>query len=101
MSRGWNGSIPFHCFVIEEDFVTHTIPTEFILSEIDLCEYLNGNKYVAVRLAFCPTIYKPPSTNEEMSSKVLSEQCHGWIDLRQALELAAWESGNPIFSNGN
>ena len=36
-----------------------------------------------------------------MPSKVLSEQCHGWIDLRQALQLAAWESGNPIISNGN
>ena len=52
-------------------------------------------------LAFCPTTYKPPSTNEEMSSKVLSEKCHGWIDLRQALQLAAWEYGTPIISNGN
>jgi hypothetical protein len=74
---------------------------DFILSEIDLCEYLNGNKYPAAMLAFCPTTYKPPSTNEEMSSKVLVEQCHGWIELRRALELAAWESGSPIISNGN
>ncbi len=48
----WSGSIPFQCFVIEEDFVTHTIPTEFMLSEIDVCEYLNANKYPAARLAF-------------------------------------------------
>ncbi len=79
----------------------HTIPTEFILSKIGLCEYLNGKKYPAARLAFCPTIYKPPSTHEEMPSKVLSDQCQGWIDLRRALELAAWESGNPIISNGH
>ncbi len=39
LSEGWCGSIPFHCFVIDEDFVTPTIPTEFILSEIDLCEF--------------------------------------------------------------
>ena len=101
LSEGWCGSIRFHSFVIYEDFLTPSIPTEFILSDIDLCEYLNGNKYPAARLAFCPTMYKPPSTNEEMSSKVLSEQCQGWIDLRRALELAAWESGNPIISNGN
>ena len=101
LSKGWCGSIPFQCFVIDEDHVMNTNPTEIILSEIDLCQYLNGNKYPAARLAFCPTMYKPPSTNEEMSSKVLSEQCHGWIDLRRALQLAAWESGNPIISNGN
>jgi hypothetical protein len=36
LSEGWNGSIPFHCFAIEEDMVVDTIPTEFILSEIDI-----------------------------------------------------------------
>ena len=101
LSEGWNGYIPFHCFVIEEDLVVHTIPTEFTLSEIDICEYVNGKKYPAARLAFCPTTYKPPSSHEEMSSKVLSDQCQGWIDLRRDLELAAWESGNPIISNGH
>jgi hypothetical protein len=101
LSEGWNESIPFHCFVIEEDLVAHTIPTEYILSAINICEYLNGKKYPAVQLVFCPAIYKPPSTHEEMSSKVLLDQCQGWIDLRQAPELAAWESGNPIISNGH
>ena len=42
LSEGWNGYIPFHCFVIEEDLVVHTIPTELILSKFDICEYVNG-----------------------------------------------------------
>lgn len=68
LSEGWIGSTPFPCFFIEEDFAMHTLPMDFMLSEIDLCEYLNGNKYPAAMLAFCPTTYEPHSTNEEMSS---------------------------------
>ncbi len=48
LSEGWCGSIPFQCFVIDEDYVMNTIPTEIILSEINLFQYLNGNKYPAL-----------------------------------------------------
>ena len=100
LSHGWKASIPFHCCVIYEIEVPNNLPTNFTLSQIDIYDYLDGNKCPALRLAFCTTIYMPPSSNDEMSSK-LSEQCRGWEDLCRALTIAAWESGNPIVLNGS
>jgi hypothetical protein len=54
----------------------------------------------AVRLAFCPNTYKPPSSNDEMTSKN-SESCNGWSDLWRDLSIAAHDAGNPIVSNGS
>jgi hypothetical protein len=56
--------------------------------------------YPAARLAFCPNIYKPPSSNDEMNSKN-AESCNGWTDLWQDLSIAAHDTGNPIVSNGS
>jgi hypothetical protein len=56
LSEGWNGSIPFECCVLYEDDIANISPLNLILSEIDICEYLSGNKYKypASRLVFCP-----------------------------------------------
>ncbi len=67
-------------------------------SKIDVCDYLGGQLYPAARLAFCPNTYKPPSSNDEMTSKN-SESCNGWMDLRRDLSIAAHDAGNPIVSN--
>jgi hypothetical protein len=56
--------------------------------------------YPAARLAFCPNTYKPPSSNDEMTSKN-SETCNGWTDLQRDLSIAAHDAGNPIISNGS
>jgi hypothetical protein len=56
--------------------------------------------YPAARLAFYPNTYKPPSSNDEMTSKN-SESCIGWMDLWKDLSIAAHDSGNPIVSNGS
>ena len=34
-------------------------------------------------------------------SSTLSEQCKGWTYLCRAITIAAWESGNPVISNGS
>ena len=56
--------------------------------------------YPAARLAFCPNTYKPPSSNDEITSKN-SETCNGWMDLRRDLFIAAHDAGNSIISNGS
>jgi hypothetical protein len=59
------------------------IPLGNNLSKIDICDYLGGQMYPAARLAFCPNTYKPPSSNDKMTS-IKSETCNGWTDLRRA-----------------
>ena len=97
LSDGWGASILFHCCVVEEDHLNTLI--NFISSHIDICEYLNDGRYPASRLVLCPNTYKPPSSNDQMTTN--SEQCRGWTDIRRALCLTAFESGNPIISNGS
>jgi hypothetical protein len=56
--------------------------------------------YLAARLAFCPNTYKPPSSNDEMTSNN-SESWNRWTDLCRALSIAAHDAGNPTVSNGS
>jgi hypothetical protein len=56
--------------------------------------------YPAARLAFCLNTYKPPSSNDEMTSKN-SESCNGWMYQRRELSNAAHDASNPIVSNGS
>ena len=55
LSHGRKASIPFDYCVIYENEVTNNLPTNFRISPIDICDYLGGNKYPALRLVFCPT----------------------------------------------
>ncbi len=96
----WKASIPFMCYVINENDQPCTSPLRNTLSKIDICDYLGGQYYPAARLAFCPNTYKPPSSNHEMTSKN-SESCNGWMDLRRDLSITAHDAGNPIISNGS
>ena len=101
LSVGWIASIPFHAFIVNYGDETDHLPTNFQPDVVNICSFLGGNKYPASRLVLCPNTYKPPSSNENMSTKELSDQCNGWVDLRKALESAAWFAGNPIISNGS
>ncbi len=86
------------CYVINENDQPYTSPFGNTLSKIDICDYLGGQMYPAARLAFCPNTYKPPSSNDEMTSKN-SETCNGWTDLRRDFSIAAHDAGNPVISN--
>ncbi len=57
------------CYVINEKDEPCTFPIGNTLSRIDIRNYLGGQMYPAVRLAFCPNKYKPPISNDEMNSK--------------------------------
>ncbi len=96
----WKASIPFTCYVINENDQPCTFPLGNTLSKIDICDYLGGQMYPAARLAFCQNTYKPPSSNDEMTSKN-AESCNGWTDLQRDLSIAAHDAGNPIASNGS
>ncbi len=96
----WKASIPFTCYVINENNEPCTFPIGNTLSRIDICDYLGGQIYPAVRLAFCPNTYKPPSSHDEMNSKN-AESCNGWTALRRDLFIAAHDAGNPFVSNGS
>jgi hypothetical protein len=96
----WKASVPFTCYVINENDEQSFSPLGSTLSKIDICDYLGGQMYPAVRLAFCPNTYKPPSSNDEMTSKN-SESCNGWTDFLRDLSIAAHDAGNPIVSNGS
>jgi hypothetical protein len=96
----WRASIPFTCYIINKNDQPCTSPLGNTLSKIDECDYLGGQMYPAVRLAFCPNSYKPPSSNHKMTSRN-SESCYGWTDLQRDLSIAAHDAGNPIVSNGS
>jgi hypothetical protein len=96
----WKASIPFTCYVSNENDQPCTSPLGNTLSKIDICNFLGGQMYPAARLAFCPNTYKPPSSNDEMTSKNF-ESCNGWTDLQRDLSIAAHDAGNPIVSNGS
>jgi hypothetical protein len=96
----WKASIPFRCYVISENDQPCTSPLGNTLSKIAIRDYLGGQMYPAARLAFCPNTYKPPSSNDEISSKN-SESCNGWTELQRDLSIAAHDAGNLIVSNGS
>jgi hypothetical protein len=100
LSMDWKGSILFHCHVIYD-------PSELtndILSTppplIDICNFLGGEKYPAIRLHFSSSDYLPPKTNEDRSSD-LAIKCSGWADLCRDLMSAAHHAGNGIICNGS
>ena len=90
----WKASIPFTCYVINENDQQSFSPLGSTLSKIDIYNYLGGQMYPAARLAFCPNTYKSPSSNDEMTSKN-SESCNRWTDLQRDLSIAAHDAGNP------
>ncbi len=92
----WKASIQFMCYIINESDKACTSPLGNTLSKIDICGYLGGQMYPAARLAFCPNTYKPPSSNDEMTS-MNSESCNRWTDLRRDLSIAAHDAGNPMY----
>jgi hypothetical protein len=96
----WKASIPFTCYIINENDQPCTPHLGNTLLKIDTCNYLGGQMYSAARLAFCPNTYKPPSSNDVMTSKN-SESCNGLMDLQRDLSIAAYDAGSPIVSNGS
>lgn len=93
LSHEWKASIPFYCHVLIENELHNGTEFSFKSSEIDICDYLGGHKYPASPLVFCPIKYKPPSSNDEMSS-MRSDQCIGWKDLRRDLSVSSFSAGN-------
>jgi hypothetical protein len=96
----WKASIPFTCYVINENDEPCTFPIGNTLSRIDICNYLGGQMYPAARLAFCPNTYRPPSSHDEMNCKNAGS-CNEWTALRRDSSIAAHDAGNPIVSNGS
>jgi hypothetical protein len=97
LSEEWKASIPFSCYVINENDKPFTSSYGSTLSKIDICDYLGGQTYPAVRLEFCPNTYKPPSSHDEMTRNNF-ESCNGWTDLWRDLSIAAHDAGHPIIS---
>ena len=101
MSVEWKASIPFCCHDILIHNNTTQIPKPNHSSVIDICNYLGGLKYPAIRLNFCHVTYPPPTSNEEMSSNKGHHQCTGWTDLSRDLAVAAHGAGHSIICNGS
>jgi hypothetical protein len=94
-------SIPFSCYIINENDNPCTSSLGNTHSKIDICNYLGGQMYPAARFAFCSNIYKPPYSNDEMTRNN-SESCNRWTDLRRDfLSIAAHDAGNTNIYNGS
>ena len=102
LSRPWKGSIPFKVYpIMDKATVTEEI-FDAPPQEVDICDYINGQKRPMHRLYFCPVTYPPPKSPDEMINKQKrSEVYKGWLDLKRDLEVSAFEQGNPIVSNGS
>ena len=99
LSMDWKGSIPFHCHVINNpsDLTNEILSTSPPL--IDICDFLGGKKYPAIRLHFSSTDYLPPKT-EDMCID-LAIKTSGWADLCRDGMTAAHHAGNSIMCNGS
>jgi hypothetical protein len=104
LSEELKASIPFSCYIINKNDKPCTSPFGNTLSKIDICDYLGGQMYPAARLAFFPNTYKPPSSNDEMTSKILSHATDGQIcgeicpllPMMQAIQLYPMDLNNPL-----
>ena len=98
LSSDWEGSIPFHCHVINDT----TELTSGLLSTppplIDICNFLGGKRYPAIRLHFNSKDYPPPKTEDTTD---LALKTSGWPDLCRDLMTAAHHAGNSIICNGS
>jgi hypothetical protein len=92
----WTGSIKFRCLPVSGLMVG--LPLDKLsIKEVDICEYLgwSSSHPSVVRLYLDPGKYdKPPLHGEP-----LTKNSH-WIQLKVALEAAAFTSGSPIMCNG-
>lgn len=95
----WQGSIPFSVFILDD--TTKDISSIFDRppQNVDICHYLEAQKYPTRRLYFCPETYPPPANDEEMEH-VKSNKCAKWMSLKKDLHTAAHDAGSPIQSNG-
>jgi hypothetical protein len=64
LSHEWKALIPFDCHVFLNE-LQNTTAFSFKPSQIDICDYLGGQKHPASRLVFCPIKYKPPYSNDK------------------------------------
>lgn len=97
MTQPWRGSVPFHCYIHSDIDPKKDVEQQLSTDElqyIDICDFLNGQKYPVTKLYFCPVKY-PRDT-----SVVLSQPCSSWTILRIDLEKAGLSAGNEIYSNG-
>ena len=99
LSSDWKGSIPFCCHVIYNNDLVHEQILEDTPPMIDICDYLGGLMYPAIKLLFSPITYPPPQSNFQMSSS--NTTCTGWTALSRDLAVAAHEAGNSIMCNGS
>jgi hypothetical protein len=99
LSMDWKGSISFHCHVIYDpsDLTNKILSTPPPL--IDICDFLGGKKYPAIRLHFSSTDYPPPKTKDMCSDLVMKTS--GWADLCRDVMTAAHHAGNSIMCNGS
>jgi hypothetical protein len=97
LSETWTSSIKFRCLSV------HALSTGLSLDktctrELDICDYLGvspSHPPYVVHLFLDPEKYdKPPLPGEP-----ISKNPH-WMQLKDALELAAHTSGSPIMCNG-
>jgi hypothetical protein len=97
LSETWTGSIKFRCLLV------HALSTGLSLDktctrEVDICDYLGvspSHPPYVIHLFLDPEKYdKPPLPGEH-----ISKNPH-WMQLKDALELAAHTSGSPIMCNG-
>jgi hypothetical protein len=101
LSSDWKGSILFCCHSIYNNDQVHEQILEDSPPMIDICDYLGGLLYPAIKLLFSPITYPPPKSNCQMLSTANSETCTGWTALSRDLAVAAHEAGNSIICNGS
>ena len=58
-------------------------------------------KLSASRLYFNPRTYPPPINDDVMKGGERGTSCTSWFALKRDIEIAAYDMGNPIISNGS
>ena len=87
----WKASIPFEVHVISDSItVINNDLLNGSLKLVDICDFLDGEKYPVHRIYFCRSTYPPPLQDASMDGSS-SESCAGRVSLRHDLcKSACW-----------
>jgi hypothetical protein len=92
----WTGSIKFHCLPVKRGMIGLPLDKTCI-KYVDICDFLGYSTCdrSVLRLYLDPQKYdQPPLIGEPVSKNP------HWIQLKDALEVAAYTYGSPIMCNG-
>ena len=91
LSNPWKGSIKFKCFIFSGDEEEIPLLLSGSSSDVDICDYLGGQRYPARRLYFDPKTVPPPQGKKSLSHHDHEDDIEIWSELKRKVFSAGHE----------